>query len=288
MRTPALPALRARKRGRGALVATAAVIILAGCTEVTRLLDPTPPTVRVESVSMTGLSLTQARARLKLAIDNPNPVGLKVDSVRYALTTGGTRLAEGLAEQGVSLPAQGRGTAEIDIGVDLLKAADSAMTLLNREALAYAMEGQVGVGPFALPYAHSGEFALPQMPGISLAGLRLTEMGLSRAQAELDLTIDNPNAFVLRLAELAGQLSLNGRSIGRVRARNVEVGPSGRARVSLPIELRLADLGAGLIGAIRSAQPVNVAFDGGMTTSEADGSTKQLAITRAAELALSR
>ena len=111
----------------------------------------TPPTVLVESVTLTSLAFTGGSVRVDLVVENPNRFALEGREFRYALAflegTGNDRawvtLAEGKSPEPVRVPANGTGTVSVDVPFDLASVGAALGRLLRSGELEYRFTGEI-------------------------------------------------------------------------------------------------------------------------------------------------
>jgi hypothetical protein len=114
------------------------------------------------------------------------------------------------------------------------------------------MGSLAGGGRVSLPISKSGDLPVPAVPEVSLAGLHLGEVGLTKAGATLTLNVKNTNQFAVDLSRLAFALDLSGSRVGSTSlARRVSLKPGDTGVVDIPIELSLAKLGLGAFNALK-------------------------------------
>jgi len=150
------------------VVAVAAVsMATAGCPglDLTQIIQP--PDVKIESVSISGVSQSGVDVLVKMEIDNPNPVQLDIAKVKYSFRMGGRDLATGTGAKGVKLKANGDTKADFYISFtfqDLL--AVLQQNFGNRE-LPFRIKGTVyfdtPFGDLPVEYSDGGMIIVPQM-----------------------------------------------------------------------------------------------------------------------------
>ena len=133
-------------------------LLLAGCAELNQLaaLVRTPqfqqsPDHRAEirmSGAGAGLPTRGAGVRLWAKVTNPNPFSLTLGTLKGTLFLEDARAADVDFPLGLPLAAGGETTVPIDLTVSFANIpglADSIRRAINRQSLAYRLEGTVGV-----------------------------------------------------------------------------------------------------------------------------------------------
>lgn len=109
-------------------VAAAAALLLSGCSTLGSLADIRNPRYSIREVRPRidiALPLSASSIDLDFAIevDNPNPVGLRLDRMDFNLFINDSRVLDGVSDQRISIPANGVGDVRLRtrIGYDNLR-----------------------------------------------------------------------------------------------------------------------------------------------------------------------
>ena len=144
------------------LIALIAGAVLAGCAEV-----PTGemalPSVTISGFGAGDSSLFEQQFNLKLRIQNPNPVDLRIDGNAFDLEINGEPFATGVGNQALTVP-------RFDSGFMPVEAVSSLGGLLRQfgrivhggsPAFKYRIKGSLSMaGGMRVPFDRSGEFDL--------------------------------------------------------------------------------------------------------------------------------
>jgi LEA14-like dessication related protein len=177
-------------------------------------------------------------------VENPNPIGLTVAYVDYALELDGRPAGGGRVTTDVRLPAGGSVSVLVPTRLRWVDVPDLVTLLATRTAVPVRVSGvSVVPGAGALPYEATGEVVLPRLPRVALAGTSLRESNLLQTTVELRLEVENPNDFPLPDGRLAYDLSLSGVSVARA-ATHTLAGIPARGRAVLVVPARFSTVGA--------------------------------------------
>jgi LEA14-like dessication related protein len=244
-----------------ALAATLAAAMAGGCKALGELAAGAPkPSVSVQKVRLGDLSLDGVTLLFDAEVSNPYPADLPLVNLEYGLTISGARFLDGSAPVHGTVPTKGVKAVTLPAKVSFrpLLAAVSGVrpgAVVPYTAdlnLSVDLPAVAGGGRVALPISRSGDLPVPAVPEISLAGLHLGEVGLSKAAATLSLTIKNTNQFPVDLSRLAFALDLSGSRVGSTSlARRVALKPGDTGVVDIPIELSLTRLGLSAFNTLR-------------------------------------
>ena len=123
---------------------------------------PTVPEVEVQEIRWAGVSLTEASGVVKLHLVNRNQFPVGLSALRYALSLGGTEVANSAVTRSVDFAAAGgAGIVEIPISVSPAKLGMGLVRLLAGSGSEYKLAGDVNVrtpfGPMSLPVQKIGQ-----------------------------------------------------------------------------------------------------------------------------------
>lgn len=223
------------------------------------------PTLTFRSASLAEASLSGATLNLTYALTNPNPLGISLASVDYALFIEGKQVVAGRPPQGLNLPANG--TSELTFPAEL-KFADLGPVLqvfLNKDFARYRAEGHLGVstplGIVSFPLAHEDQFEIPKVPEVTMQSPRITNLSFSSATLEIPLSVTNRNSFPLPIAGLSGALRIAGANVGTLSTGSLGFLPARAAKaVTLPLTVSFSSAFAAA-NALRAGS-ATVAFSG--------------------------
>jgi LEA14-like dessication related protein len=177
----------------GVFLLFALFIISAGCTE-----SPLKePTITVDDIALSDVSLKTMTVNTTVTIHNPNPIGATLNKVVFDLTyTDDTVHYLGHGEQAnIVVKENGNTTFTIPVKIDTVPALQATGSLVQKGSLMLKVNGSafldIKVTSYELPFERSREFKSSEftniLPEISLAGtsINVTE-GLAQARGILD------------------------------------------------------------------------------------------------------
>ena len=126
------------------------------------------PKITLDALRIVRLGLTTASLELNLLLSNPNPIGLSVEDLAYALSINGQTWASGSEIETTVIPSNGKGILRVPIDIKLLEVGRSAYALIDQEeSLGYRLIGAVGfsttlplMGRTNLPFELSGNLRI--------------------------------------------------------------------------------------------------------------------------------
>lgn len=123
-----------------------------------------PPQLSVESIRLEGITLQPPTANiaLRIAIENPNAVGLKMANIASEIIVNGKKIAD-LALPDVNVPATGRTIQPAKLNVPInLDALDTVLKVARGEQVSYRLDGKFTADLGVLGRPTFGPFTLAQ------------------------------------------------------------------------------------------------------------------------------
>jgi LEA14-like dessication related protein len=142
------------------IVILTASLFLSGC--LGRLIAR--PTVTLQEVQITGLSLTGATLTFRLGLENPNGFGVTVTALSYSIYLNDRPLAKGEATD--PIPINRRSVAQISLPLktSFQELEKGLKSLIGSGAVAYRIEGSLAArsffGRLEIPYSRTGTIEL--------------------------------------------------------------------------------------------------------------------------------
>jgi LEA14-like dessication related protein len=103
----------------------------------------TPPTVALETITVTGLDFSGGSLRLLLDVYNPNPYELKGAEFRASVDLEQTPFGEVVRNEPLALPGSTHAPVEVDVRFTWQGVGAAARGLFERGAVAYALNGSM-------------------------------------------------------------------------------------------------------------------------------------------------
>lgn len=129
------------------------------CTSIGRRLL-TEPKVSFASVGLKDINQDGATILFGIQIENPNPVELSVDDLKYDVELGGKAISSSRIEKAVSVPPHGKKTVELPVPVKFSDLIQSLADLLGNGTTSYHLKGEARVAIFTLPFDQTGKIKI--------------------------------------------------------------------------------------------------------------------------------
>jgi LEA14-like dessication related protein len=123
------------------------------------------PTARVDSASLTGVSLSTLEVTLDMTLDNPNDFELPLERIDWVLDLWGQEFGRGDITMTQTVPAMGSAKLAVPLAVGINAVASAAARLIQGEDIGYGVHGDLVfatvVGPISVSFADAGQWDNP-------------------------------------------------------------------------------------------------------------------------------
>lgn len=242
-----------------ALVAAAAP--LSGCQTLLNLLRTglREPEVKITKMELQDVALDRVKMLFHTSLSNPNPVGLSLAGLGYALRVEGEQLARGDIDEDLKVKAKGASTLRFPIEFNLGKTSSAILRLLKLDEAAYGIDTAFRfkvpeIGKLEVPVSYDGKFPVPKLPDLRVRDVRFTSVGPGGIGMRLTTTVKNVNRFTVPLDGFRFNFKLNGRSVLKnERVSGLALKPNQSRDV--PLNFTFGLLEAGLTAASLATKP---------------------------------
>lgn len=226
---------------------TFGLLSLCGCASLQQLEQQTfrRPTMEFKQANLSQASLSSATIDLLYSITNPNPVGLSLSDVEYALIVEGKQIAGGAPPQGFRIPARGAAELHLPVSVHFAQIASSVETFLEKDTASYEAKGTVGIatpiGTARLPLDTTGQLEVPKLPRIEFGSPHLESVSTENVALSIPITLTNRNSYPLPIENLSGTLRVGGAPLATISTGGVgELGARRSHQLTLPLSLKFS------------------------------------------------
>jgi LEA14-like dessication related protein len=250
---------------RRTLLRNAALVVaaapLSGCQTLLNLIRTglREPEVRITKMELREIALDRAHMVFHTTLTNPNPVGLQLAGLGYALRVEGDQLARGDIDEDMKLRARGKSSLRFPVEVSLGKTSAAILKLLELDEADYGIDAAFRfrlpeLGKVEVPVSVDGKFPVPKIPELQVRDVKFTSIGPGGLGMRLVTTVKNVNRFPLPLDGFRFTFKLNGRTV----LKNEKVsGVTLKARQTrdIPLDFTFGLLEAGLTAASLVSEP---------------------------------
>jgi LEA14-like dessication related protein len=208
------------------------------------------PEVDFADGRLTGISFDTADFMFDLRVKNPNRLGLKMVGLKYDFAINENSFLTGKQDRNLEVKAGGESIVQLPISLNFIKVYQTFRSLINEDDFKYNIKCIVSfdvpvLGAVDIPVNMKGKCPLPKLPRIALDALKLKKVTLMGAELQMDIRLQNPNAFSMLLKSFNYQFSVNG--LNWVSARVEEstgIGKKDESLISIPIAINFSKVGS--------------------------------------------
>ena len=228
--------------------ALAALALLPGCAFLQNLFNQAfqKPTLTFKAVNLRDVSFGGATLDVIYTLRNPNPIGLSLAEVDYALSIEGHGVVSGRPPNGLTLARNGSADLTFPATVRFQDLAPVLETFLNKDTAHYRAQGHVGLrtplGVLRFPISKEGQFEVPKIPALQLQSPRVTGLSFHGATLELPVAVTNRNSYALPIGGISGALQVAGHPVGSLNLGSLGTLSGRQSRtLTIPVSLQFAE-----------------------------------------------
>jgi len=247
---------------------------LAACTPMMKqTLDNQKPKVSVVEQRITGLDFEKVSIAFGIKVDNPNPISIDVQGLDYDLKLDGHSFVSGKQDKQMQIAASGASQVELPLTMTFKEIEQGLSGLKGKDQVPYELNTGLLIkvpllGTVRYDVVSKGMLPVPQLPRLSLQGLKIEKVSFTSATFVLNLQVDNPNNFSVALNALNYDLKINGKhwasgnsqTLGNIKEKQKSV-------ISLPVTVSLLDIGSGFAELLKGGVDLNYAIVGKLNAS---------------------
>ena len=216
------------------------------------------PRVYVARMSVEQLDPDTTLLNIMLAIDDPAPIGLTVDSLEYVMSIGGNEVVRSTYPHSITVRANDSAHIELPVAVQTRKlvAVLKQLAASGVDTVEYAMESK-----FHWPLAFWREKPLSikiarrlplfLIPEVEVRDPVVEKLGLGESRVVIDVAIFNPNGFSFAFRQPDFEAELNGHEVVTTVVDDlVQVPARDTVIVRVPMVMAPGRLLGGLFGLI--------------------------------------
>lgn len=244
---------------------------LAGCAELAKHAETIKPTAKLAGTHLVNINFEQADLVFDLAVDNRNPVAIKLAGLNYDLKVENQSLISGVAAQGVEIKPASTSTVQLPVTLRFDDLRKLPGELWQKDRFAYQLDTKLVVdlpviGNYPIPLSSSGELPVPKLPDIKVKNVKIKNLSLMAAEVVAQVEIDNPNAFDLGFSDFNYQLNINQQKWGQGNVNSGNTIPQkGKGTIDIPMKLNIASMGQTAYQMLSGKQPLEYQLKGAIT-----------------------
>lgn len=247
------------------------LILVSACAELARHAETVKPTARLTDTRLAAINFEQADIVFDLAVENQNPVAIKLAGLDYDLKIEKQSLISGVTAQGVEIKPVSTSTLQLPVTLKFDDLRKLPGEIWQKDRFAYQLDTRIVVdlpviGNYAIPVSRSGELPVPKLPEIRIKNIQVKNLNLMAAELVAMVEVVNPNAFELGFSDFNYQLNVNQQSWGQGSInRSKKIPEKGTATLQIPVKLNMASMGQTAYRMLSNRQPLEYQLKGGVT-----------------------
>ena len=258
-------------RLQSSIIFIISLIFLSSCSSLKDLANIRKPEVSIKDYQISDLSLRDVEITFDLNIENPNPVGITLDSYSYQLDIEEHAFLDGTNKNRTEINAQSNKVVQLPVRFTFSELFESVKSVVNQDEVNYTIGADLNLnipvlGALNIPVEKKGTLPVLKLPSLNVADLKVKNISFTSAQLELNVTVDNPNSFMMKLEDVGYKLDINGlKSFSGVIPKSLTLPKNETESVTIPIEVNLAQLGMSAYQALVNKQAFEYSFSGSAT-----------------------
>lgn len=189
-------------------------LVLAGSAAGCSYFKPKAPDVRLRKVDLQNVDFKKAGLQAHLEVTNKLPLAITVGKVNWKVEIEGNHLVGGAIPKQLTVPGEGTAPVQIPFTLQFEDLYRIAGQYRDKDEAPFKLLGdlqiETPVGPFTVPFTHTGTVPVLRIPAVDLSKVELKGLSFDGASVRLGFNVKNPNKIALDLKGLDYALTLAG------------------------------------------------------------------------------
>jgi LEA14-like dessication related protein len=252
------------------LLALPLLSFMTGCSSVQEMVKTgiQKPSVEFVGAKMTGLSFTDVDMLFDLKVTNPNVAGITLAGFDYDFLINSRSFVQGNQDEGLSIASNGESTVQFFNDTATTEIYTTFTNFGDKDSATYKIKTGLSfelpiVGPQRVPVSKSGSLPLLKLPSLSVESLKISSLGFTGADLELNLKLDNPNAFSFNLDALKYEFDVNNSQwLNGTSRETSRIGAKNAGNLRIPISLNFLQIGRSVYQLLNGSEPLQYRLKG--------------------------
>lgn len=238
------------------------------CTALKDFASIQKPKLSVSDVQISDVSLQDLELTFDVDVDNPNSVAINVASYDFDFLIDNNSFVKGSQPLSTEIKSSAKSTVQIPIRFTFQELYQTFESIRDKDETGFNLDAIIGVnlpvlGFTEVPIKKSGTFPVVKVPTVSASKLSVKNLSFTKADLELQLNINNPNAFGVTLNNLDYNVDINGlESISGTTNNAVEISEKGTGTLTIPVSFNLLELGRTAYQLLNSDKELDYSLSG--------------------------
>ncbi|MEO9887132.1 MAG: LEA type 2 family protein [Balneola sp.] len=245
-----------------------ASIFATGCTALKDLASIQKPKITVTDFKISDISLRDIELIFDVEIDNPNAVAINLASYNFDFLINESSFVKGNQPLATEIKSNASTILQIPVSFTFDELFKTFSSIRDDDETGYDFRSTIGVnvpvlGLTEIPLEKSGTFPVVKPPKISASKLKVKNLSFTKADLELELSINNPNSFGISLNNLNYNVDINGlESISGTTSQKIDLSSKENNSISIPVSFNLIQLGRSAYQLLKNDDPLDYSLSG--------------------------
>jgi LEA14-like dessication related protein len=218
-----------------------------------------------------NITFEQIELVFNLAVENKNPVSIKLAGLDYDLKIEEQSLISGTTAQAIKLKANASSPVQIPITLKFNDLKKLPGELWRKDEISYQLLSQFNIdlpiiGNYAIPVTKQGTLPVPKAPKISVKDIKIKNISFTTAQLVAHVEVNNPNDFNLDISDFNYQLKINQQNWGQGKITQANRIPkNAKTTIAIPVELNLLNAGKSVYNMLINKASIEYQLTGDVT-----------------------
>jgi len=223
------------------------------------------PKLSFQQMQLTNLTPERADVKMRMIIDNPAPIGFKIDSLFYVVSIADQEVARTTYPDTLRLKAKDSTelTLPLTLYYDKLKDVTDRLANQGQDSVMYRVNATIFSTTKLIPkdkFNLKVEKKLPlvTVPDVKITNIKVNALKLKGATMEVEAAVRNRNVFPISFKDLAYNVQIeDNEAVEGNKPGIVKIPAKGSASFTIPVELTFKEMGKTVLDIIREGKDVN-------------------------------
>lgn len=223
------------------------------------------PKISFQQMQLTNLTPERADVKMRMIIDNPGPIGFKIDSLFYIISIADQEVARTTYPDTLRLKAKDSTelTLPLTLYYDKLKNVTDRLANQGQDSVMYRVNATIFSTTKLIPkdkFNLKVEKKLPlvTVPDVKITNLKVNDLKLKGATMQVEAAVRNRNVFPISFKDLAYSVQIeDNEAVEGTKPGVVNIPAKGSSSFTIPVQLTFKEMGKTVLDIIREGKDVN-------------------------------
>lgn len=227
--------------------------------------DYVVPKIAFRQMQLTNLTPERADVKMRMIIDNPAPIGFKIDSLFYVVFIADQEVARTTYPDTLRLKAKDSTelTLPLTLYYDKLKDVTDRLANQGQDSVLYRINATIFSTTKLIPkdkFNLKVEKKLPliTVPDVKITNIKVNDLKLKGATMQVEAAVRNRNVFPISFKDLAYSVQIeDNEAVEGNKPGIVKIPANGSASFTIPVQLTFKEMGKTVLDVIRKGKDLN-------------------------------